>query len=366
MSFGVKSYLRTTLQWRFAEPGMQLIMEPKTPKITDVARLAGVSTATVSRALSKPETVAESTRNTVLAAAEKTGYRVNLSARNLRRQRTGAIVVLVPNLGNPFFSEILAGIETALSEADINMLVVDTRQAHMKPQLVIEYLHATRADGIIALDGSLPDAILSVASSGTGAPPIIFACEWTPNGDFSSVRANNARGGELAIAHLTGLGHRTIGMIIGPEDNVLTHARSKGALKALAARGLAFNSLHLFAGDFSIDSGARAAQAWLQVDQRPTAVFCQSDQMAFGFISELARHNVSVPNDVSVVGFDDIAIARRFIPALTTLRQPRKKLGLCAAKMLINHIQTSSSPAIETTILEVELIVRDSTKPFVS
>ena len=339
-------------------------MEPKTPKITDVARLAGVSTATVSRALSKPETVAESTRNTVLAAAEKTGYRVNLSARNLRRQRTGAIVVLVPNLGNPFFSEILAGIETALSKADINMLVVDTRQAHTKPQLVLEYLHATRADGIIALDGSLPDAILSVASSGAGAPPIIFACEWTPKDQFSSVRVNNDRGAGLVMAHLAGLGHRSIGMLAGPEDNVLTHSRSEGALKEMAKRGLDLDPSHFFSGDFSIESGARAARAWLELDRRPSALFCQSDQMSFGFISELAQHGVSVPNDVSVVGFDDIDIARRFIPALTTVRQPRSKLGLCAAKMLINQIQTNISPAIETTILEVELVVRDSSKAF--
>jgi DNA-binding LacI/PurR family transcriptional regulator len=136
-------------------------MQKRAPRITDVAKLAGVSTATVSRALSKPDTVAESTRNAVLAAARESGYRVNLSARNLRRQRTGAIVVMVPDLGNPFFSRILSGIEEGLSKADLNMLVVDTRQAHLKPQLVLNYLHATRADGIIALDGSLPDSVLS-------------------------------------------------------------------------------------------------------------------------------------------------------------------------------------------------------------
>ncbi|MDF1610392.1 LacI family DNA-binding transcriptional regulator [Hoeflea sp. YIM 152468] len=337
-------------------------METKAPRITDVARLAGVSTATVSRALSKPETVAESTRNAVLAAAEKSGYRVNLSARNLRRQRTGAIVVLVPNLGNPFFSEILAGIEVALSDADINMLVVDTRQAHTKPQLVLEYLHASRADGIIALDGSLPDEILSVASAGTGAPPIIFACEWPPKDAFFSVRANNSAGAGLAIAHLVGLGHRQIGMLAGPPENVLTRSRSAGAETEMVNSGLALDPSHLFFGDFSLESGARAAQAWLRLDHRPSAVFCQSDQMAFGFISELARNDVAVPGDVSVVGFDDIDIARRFIPALTTVCQPRKKLGLYAAKMLIDHVQTNTSPAIETTILEVELIVRDSTR----
>jgi len=349
-------------QARLAEAGIKLIMETKAPRITDVARLAGVSTATVSRALSKPETVAESTRNAVLVAAEKTGYRVNLSARHLRRQRTGAIVLMVPNLGNPFFSEILAGIETALSEVDINMLVVDTRQAHTKPQLVLEYLHATRADGIIALDGSLPDEILSVASSGTGAPPIIFACEWTPEGEFSSVRANNTCGASLAIAHLAELKHRRIGILTGPGDNVLTHTRSAGARREMAGRGLELDPSHVFSGDFSLESGARAAQAWLDLAHRPSALFCQSDQMAFGFISELARNGVSVPDDVSVVGFDDIDIARRFIPALTTVRQPRKKLGLYAAQMLIDHVGTNASPAIETTILEVELIVRGSTR----
>jgi len=337
-------------------------MEPKAPRITDVARLAGVSTATVSRALSRPETVAESTRNMVLAAAEQTGYRVNLSARNLRRQRTGAIVILVPNLGNPFFSEILAGIETALSHADFNMLVVDTRQAYMKPQLVSEYLHATRADGIIALDGSLPDEVLTAASSGAGAPPLIFACEWTPHDRFSSVRVNNARGGEMAISHLAGLGHRRIGMISGPPDNVLTGARTRGALEGFATLGLELEAAHRFPGDFSLEAGARAGLSWLALKDRPTAMFCQSDQMAFGFISELARHGVSVPADVSVVGFDDINIARRFIPALTTLRQPRTWLGVSAAELLISHIQATSSLPIETKVLEVDLMVRDSTR----
>ena len=235
----------------------------------------------------------------------------------------------------------------------------------MKPSLVSEYLHATRADGIIALDGALPDPVLSAASSGAGAPPIIFACEWTPNGDFASVRVNNARGGALAISHLGDLGHRRIGMITGPKDNVLIQARSAGAKARLEELGLSFDPSHLFSGDFSLDSGARAALAWLELNERPSALFCQSDQMAFGFISELARKGVSVPNDVSVVGFDDIDIARRFTPALTTLRQPRNRLGLLAAELLIDRIQTTSNPAIETTILEVELIVRDSTKAVV-
>ena len=123
-----------------------------------------------------------------------------------------------------------------------------------------------------------------------------------------------------------------------------------------------FDPSHLFPGDFSLDAGAQAALAWLKLTDRPSGVFCQSDQMAFGFVSELVRHGVSVPDDVSVVGFDDIDIADRFIPALTTLRQPRTRLGVLAAELLIGHIQSNFILAIETTVLEVELIVRDSTR----
>jgi LacI family repressor for deo operon, udp, cdd, tsx, nupC, and nupG len=337
-------------------------MQKRAPRISDVAKLAGVSTATVSRALSKPDTVAESTRNAVLAAARESGYRVNLSARNLRRQRTGTIVVMVPGLGNPFFSRILSGIEEGLSKADLNMLVVDTRQAHLKPQLILNHLHATRADGIIALDGALPDSVLSATLSGSDAPPIIFACEWTPADRFPSVRVDNEHGARLAISHLADLGHRSIGMICGPKGNVLTSARSQGAAAEMAARNLAFDPNHVFDGDFSIDAGAEAAAAWLSLPDRPSGMFCQSDQMAFGFISELARHGVSTPQGVSVVGFDDIDIARRFIPALTTVHQPRTALGLAAAEILIRHIGAPGGRSSKPTIMDVELIARDSTR----
>ncbi|PWW00432.1 LacI family transcriptional regulator [Hoeflea marina] len=337
-------------------------MEMRAPRIIDVARIAGVSTATVSRALSKPETVAETTRISVLAAAEQTGYRVNHAARNLRRQRTGAIVVLVPNLGNPFFSEILAGIEVMLSRADLNMLVVDTGQAHAKPDLMSEYLHNTRADGIIALDGWLPDSVLASVRDSNASPPIVFACEWTADPSFASVRADNEGGARLAIAHLKALGHSKIGILSGPPDNVLTMARGTGARDAMLGGGIPVRDDFMFDGDFTLDSGVMAAHAWLDLPDRPTAVFCASDQMAFGFISELARSGISVPRSVSVVGFDDIDIAGRYIPALTTVRQPRAGLGTSAARMLLDRLAAPEGGLpTEHLMLDVELIVRDST-----
>lgn len=334
----------------------------RAPKITDVARIAGVSTATVSRALSKPETVAETTRNAVLAAAEQSGYRVNQAARNLRRQRTGAIVVLVPNLGNPFFSEILAGIEVTLSRANLNMLVVDTRQAHARPGLVSEYLHNTRADGIIALDGSLPGSLLEAARSSHSTPPIVFACEWKNGADFPCVRVDNAFGARLAINHLHSLGHHRIGFVSGPSGNVLTETRRAGMLEKMAELGIEMHEEWMFPGDFTLESGVRAAHAWLGLSERPSGVFCASDQMAFGFISQIVRHGLSVPRSVSVVGFDDIDIASRFVPALTTIRQPRSGIGTSAARLLIDHLEGKAAPHADgQTILKIDLVVRDST-----
>ena len=326
--------------------------------------MAGVSTATVSRALSRPETVAEGTRLAVIEAARKAGYRINVAARNLRRRETGAIVVLVPNLGNPFFSKILAGIEATLAKAGLSVLIVDTAQPEIKHDLLFSYLHNSRADGILCLDGSLPGRILEANRTAGTQPPIIFACEWDAEGDFPSVRIDNFAGARLAVRHLAELGHRRIGHVMGPKANVLTHARRDGMLHEMRELGLEVRPQWLFDGDFSMDSGAAAAAKWLAMSERPTALFCASDEMAFGLISELHHHGVYVPRDVSVVGFDDIDIARRFVPSLTTVRQPRALLGRKAADLLLQCIRAedgAGAPGEE--ILAVELVKRESTAP---
>jgi LacI family repressor for deo operon, udp, cdd, tsx, nupC, and nupG len=328
------------------------------PKIKDVARVAGVSTATVSRTLSKPETVAENTRRIVLEAAEKTGYRINVAARNLRRQKTGAIVVLVPHLSNPFFSEILSGIAAELAKTGLSVLVFDTKQAAIKPELVFDYVHKSRADGIISLDGSLPQSLLA----GAGGTPIVFACEWSALDTFPSVRADNELGARLAVRHLYGLGHRKFGHICGPRGNVLTTARKRAMKSEMKALGLDIHEEWFFKGDFTLEAGAAAALDWLALKERPTAIFSASDSMAFGFISQLHRNGVDVPGEISVVGFDDINIAKQYIPPLTTIRQPRQEIGASAAKLLVQIMdherQVSGFP---TQKLPVELIVRGST-----
>lgn len=333
------------------------------PTIQDVARAAKVSTATVSRALSAPERVSEDTRRQVIEAIERTGYAVNQTARNLRRKQTGAVVVLVPNLGNPFFSKILAGIETTASKAGLNVLIADTRQPHAGAGRLGEYLHNNRADGMIVLDGSLSADFFS--RPGRAAPPVVFCCEWNDGAGLPSVRCDNAGGAGLAVRHLHELGHRMIGHISGPSDNVLTHERRRGTEATLAELGLTLRPDWIFDGDFSLAAGTRAGRAWLALGERPTAVTSSNDEMACGFIAELHRHGVSVPADVSVVGFDDIDIAEQFIPALTTIHQPRIDIGEAAAAALISRIGEGKAgletPA-RTRVLDVELVLRASTR----
>lgn len=339
-------------------------MDRKTPNIQDVARIAGVSTATVSRAISNPSVVSEATREAVFDAIRRTGYHINMVARNLRRGRTGAIVVLVPNLGNPFFSLILAGIEQAAAPAGFSVLIVDTKQPHADQEQIFTYLHTTRADGLISLDGTLPCELLARQGRTKALPPLVFACEWTEKSPFVKVVIDNEAGASMGIRHLHALGHRKIGHVQGPPGNVLTETRLAGTRKALAELELPIRPEWFFAGDFSLRSGALAARQWMALEERPTAVLCASDQMACGFISEIVSAGLSVPRDVSVVGFDDIDIARHFIPALTTIHQPRVAIGRAAARLLIERINDETGEkAFEDQTLPVELIARQSTGP---
>ncbi|SDN51244.1 LacI family transcriptional regulator, repressor for deo operon, udp, cdd, tsx, nupC, and nupG [Lutimaribacter pacificus] len=329
-------------------------MDRKTATIQDVARIAGVSTATVSRTLSKPSVVAKSTREAVLDAVAETGYRVNATASNLRRQRTGTVIVLLPNLANPFFSQILAGLASVLTPAQLGMLIADTQSGPDPEERLRHYLTSGQADGLILLDGTLSPEALAIP----GRPPVVLACEWMGH-DLPSVRVENARGAALAVGHLARLGHRRIGHVTGPRGNVLTETRLEGFCAALQELGLPLDDHWVLEGDFSMDSGAAAGRAWLGMTDRPTALFLSSDEMAIGFLGEVQRAGIRVPEDVSIVGFDNIEIAQHLSPGLTTIRQPRTQIGVRAAELLLAMIETGSLTG-PSELIEVEFIVRGS------
>ncbi|SHG85373.1 LacI family DNA-binding transcriptional regulator [Cognatishimia maritima] len=339
-------------------------MAPKNARIQDVAREAGVSTATVSRALSNPDMLTKSTREAVFQAIEKTGYRVNQAARNLRKQRAGAVLILVPNLANPFFSQILSGINSVLAESEYSVLIADSSAERQKGKLA-EYFLDSRVDGMISLDGDLKQDELQRFDQGAGKGRIVFACEWVPDGNYPSVRVDNAMGAQLAVRHLYDLGHRKIAHVTGPESNVLTKERREGMLAERQRLGLETRPEWIIRGDFSVRSGQDAAKRIFAMEDRPTAVFCASDEVAFGLVSGLRAKGLRVPEDISVVGFDDIELAEVFVPSLTTVRQDRHRIGARAAEMLLARLGPNAPADLscDTTpeVLEVELVARSST-----
>lgn len=332
-------------------------MRGKGVKIRDIAEIAGVSTATVSRALSHPDVVAEPTLRAVMDAVRQTGYRVNQAARNLRRQRTGSVLALVPNLANPFFSQILSGMSSILGPAGYGLLIADTQTGPDPRERLAHHMDSGIADGIVIFDGTLPDKALLRDHR----PPVLMACEWS-SVPLPTVRVDNQYGAALAIDHLVEAGHRKIGHITGPRGNVLSISRQEGTMAALAARGLTLDPAFVFDGDFSMDSGAFAAQRWLDLTDRPTAVFCASDEMAVGFIGALQHAGVDVPGAVSVIGFDNVDVAGHLSPALTTVRQPRRLIGEEAARVLIQMIDTGAAAA-EDKVIPIDLVRRNSVVP---
>ncbi|SFC11377.1 LacI family DNA-binding transcriptional regulator [Tropicimonas isoalkanivorans] len=342
-------------------------MTRRAPSIRDVALAAGVSTATVSRTLSAPELVSEKTRESVFEAIRETGYRLNVTARNLRRRKTGAIAVLVPNLSNPFFSRILSGIAEVMSENGFNVLITDTSPLSPDEHRFPEYFSLNQTDGLIVLDGMLSRDLLLNRGAPESRAPMVFACEWIEDIARPRVSVDNREGSALAVQHLAALGHRRIGHIGGPPDNVLTIARKQGTRDALQAAGLPCRAEWVYDGDFTLQSGATAAAHWMASPDRPTAVTCASDEMAMGFIAELYRHGVSVPAEVSVVGFDDLEIAAHFVPPLTTIHQPRADIGRAAARMLLERMATPpqdrNREPVPQVVLPVALVERLSTAP---
>lgn len=345
-------------------------MNRKPATIQDVARVAGVSPATVSRALSNPGILAEGTREAVFEAIANTGYRVNQAARNLRMQRAGAVLILVPNLGKPFYSKILSGLSDGFSGTDYAVLIADTESRPLQDGELAGYFVDGRIDGVICLDGGLsPEALRQCEQQGLGEK-IVFLCEWVDGTDFPVICIDNAEGARLAVRHLHGLGHHRIAHITGPEGNVLTMARREGMVSERARLGLPARDEWIIRGDFSVESGHAAARQILDMPEtgdfsRPTAVFCAADTVAFGLISGLQAGGLSVPNDISVVGFDDIDMSQYYIPALTTIHQDRHRLGRRAAECLLERLKPSAAARMDDAndMIEVELVVRDSTAP---
>lgn len=332
--------------------------------IRTVARLAGVSVATVSRALAKPDLVSPRTRKKVLAAVDEAGYKPNLMAVQFRSRRTRNLVVLVPTIANPFFSRVITGIQQRAREAGYQVLLCNTLGREDTERDYARMVQNFQADGVIQLRAFDPFAAGQGEESGSGElPPLVNACEVMSDCRYPSVQLDNRAAARAMTDHLVRLGHRRIGLIKGPQRSPLTRDRVAGYREALEAAGIDFEESLLCPGDFSLQSGHRAAGTLITRDNPPTAIFCENDEMAIGAIQRIKQAGLRVPEDISVAGFDDIAFASYSDPPLTTIAQPAEEFGATAAQLLIDLLENGPGAEPARVVLPYDLKVRDSTGP---
>jgi LacI family transcriptional regulator, repressor for deo operon, udp, cdd, tsx, nupC, and nupG len=323
--------------------------------IRDVASELGMSVATVSRALSQPELLRPETRERVLSVVAKLGYRPNVLARSLRRGQTHAIVLVVPKL-SPFFLEIYAGAEEAAQTAGLAVLLGNSDGKPEREEAYFDQVMSGRADGIILLTGALPPAY---AEGKRALPPMVTVLERLPDYDAPVVRIDHRTASAEVTKHLIDLGHRRIAHIAGSKAALSSEHRLAGYKGALSAAGIPFAEELVVQGSFSMQSGADAMEKLLALEEPPTAVFAGNDEMAFGAVKAARTHGLSVPEDLSMVGFDDQTTAAFYNPPLTTIHTPCREIGRQATQELIEQI--AGREVTREVVLPTKLVVREST-----
>ncbi|KQZ40790.1 LacI family DNA-binding transcriptional regulator [Ensifer sp. Root558] len=332
------------------------------PKIKDIAERAGVSVATVSRALSGSSLVTDETRQRINALARELNYRPNVSARNLRTRRSMSVLLVVRDVGNPFYLEILKGVEATAREAGYAVLMGNTEN---DPDREVEYFNMLRdghADGMILMTGKLPPPEPG-ESADLSHLPVVIALEMIEGSGFPHVQIDNVAAAEAAVDHLIALGHRRIAHIAGPLPEVMALHRRDGYRAAMKAAGLAIPEGYEVRGDYLLESGEACASDLFALPEPPTAIFAANDEMAYGAIHALRRLGRDVPGDVSVVGFDDLYLSKAFYPPLTTVSQPRADIGRTAMSQLLNVLSDGDVAAEPAIVLPTTLNIRGSTAP---
>jgi LacI family repressor for deo operon, udp, cdd, tsx, nupC, and nupG len=326
--------------------------------IHDVAARAGVSTATVSRTLAAPALVSEEARARVLAAIKATGYTPNMAARNLRARRSMMVLVVVPNIANAFFAEVLRGIDDELVEHGYGIIIGNLDNRQEREARYVDLVFAGQVDAVLLMSGRVPSGSGRMMSE-AGVPMATICVDI--GGAFPSIMVDDHKTSETVVQHLVSLGHRSFGYVSGPVGNRNEIGRREGFMRGIADAGFDPAEALYLQGDFMIDSGVRAARAFLAVKERPTAVYIASDSMAISFMKTVMEAGVDVPGDLSVVGFDGIEFAEFITPTLTTIQQPRHEIGRTGALTLIEALGKGTRP--KSVRLEAPLIIRDSTAP---
>ncbi|WP_051935688.1 LacI family DNA-binding transcriptional regulator [Deinococcus sp. YIM 77859] len=328
--------------------------------LADVANLAGVSKMTVSKVVNKRPGISEATRQRVLQVIEELGYTAHPSARALAGGRTNTLGIVVPSIGPQYISEVVRGADLVAYEAGMDLLISTTQEDTSHERQNVGRLSRGLVDGLLMV---LPRSLDRYADTLKQAQvPVVVVASANTSMPFPLVDADHYRGTRQAVAHLVELGHRRIAFIAGRRDTTASLERFRGYREGLLTAGLPFDPLLVQPGEYTQPGGFAAAQALLELPHPPTAIFAANDVSAFGAMEAVKDRGLRVPNDVSVIGFDDIPQANQVHPALTTVRQPLVEMGTAGTRQLLNLLH-GVGPVTDRLVLPTELIVRASTGP---
>ena len=348
---------------RSAHGGIDMAKARPRTTIMDVAAEARVHPSTVSRVLTghPGSTIRPATRQRILAATDRLGYRPSALARGLRLQRTQTLGMLVPDITNPFFSSIIKGAEDAARQRGYNLILCNSEDEPQREAVYLRVLRDRQVDGMLIASSQMADD--TIADLRDEVFPFVLLNRATESAEDLAVVVDNHAAASGVVAHLAALGHRRIGHIAGPHNTTTGVDRREGYRAGVLALGLADEpELIVEASAFSEEGGRRALEMMLAGRARPTAIFAANDLIAIGMLQRLRQSGGRVPGDLSIVGFNDIPLAGLLEPALTTVRVPQMEMGVAGANLLIDRLEGRPISQVRLT-LPTELVVRASSAP---
>jgi LacI family repressor for deo operon, udp, cdd, tsx, nupC, and nupG len=330
--------------------------------IKDVAKLAGVSIATVSRFMADPNSVHTNNRERVRQAIADTGYAPNALARNFRRGRTGQVMVVLPDVGDPFLSGIMKGISQAAGQEGFSLLILEVALNTRSWEDYRSMVLSKQADGIILMAGMRSTEPAPNPRPVDQHAPIVLVCENVPPqlGHFPNVRIDNVAAARDATRHLVHQGHRKIAFIAGPDASTVATDRKQGYRQAMDGAGLKPPKYRVIPGAPGLAKARAATRKLIEHKSPPTAILCCDDEMAIGAMHEIKGAGLRIPEDVSVLGFNDIRYAEVLDPPLTTIAQPAQSIGE-RAMLRLSRVIAGIDTDPEADIVPHKLIVRGST-----
>lgn len=324
--------------------------------IQQVAKQAGVSVATVSRVLNGKDKVTAKTKQKVEEAIQYLNYEPSMLGRNLRNSESRIVLILIPSISNPFYFEIIKGIENMALSQNYSILLCETDSKPEKEEIYFDLVRKKMADGIISMDPAVNVETLKELAENHA---IIQCSEYGGGIGIPYVTIDSEEASYRAVKHLIQIGHRKIALMNSDEKFLYARERRMGYERALQEHGIPLRGEHIFyTQELGFEEGQQAMKKILQLQNRPTAVFAVSDLLAIGALKEINAAGLRVPEDMAVVGFDKIDFSNMTNPALTTVAQPMYKMGTIAARMLIEKIQGKN---VDSVVLGHELVIREST-----